>query len=284
MQLSAQFNPLNDVLCPWRKIEWADNEFGCAIMPNMFLSFLSSLVILSAPLSGVPGAEIDTGGELLRGTPEEKLEYMYNHCSTPDDVRRLARGFQQLGSSYDADGKTVNAELAYLLSLRFLETAFPSNDPDIGIAYEQLAGHYAYTGEKTLARKANVKAIAILRQNRAHYTVELAVALHNEAWLDMQEHKFRRAETYLQESMGMITDKFGKSHLLVGMLANSLGDLYIELNDFARAESYLKQALDIVRKNPGNEKLLRAIKENYVSVLKINHKYSAAKDVQDAVK
>ncbi|HEY9732572.1 MAG TPA: tetratricopeptide repeat protein [Drouetiella sp.] len=250
-------------------------------MPNALLNFLTSLVIVSGPATGLSEPFIDTDGDQLRGTPEEKLEYMYNHCKTSEDVRRLARGFQQLANTYDADKKTLNAELAYLLAIRFLESAFPSCDPDIGVAYEQLAGHYAALGEHAMARKANYKAVSILRRNSSDYAVELAVALHNEAWLDMQEHRLNRAEASLNESMKLAKEKLGKTHLLVGMLANSLGDLYIQRNDFIRAEPFLKEALEILRKNPGNLKLQQVIKENYISVLKVNHKYSAAKQVQE---
>ncbi|MFN8552929.1 MAG: tetratricopeptide repeat protein [Candidatus Obscuribacterales bacterium] len=249
-------------------------------MSNLLLNFLTSLLIVSgAP--AMPEPNIDTNGEVLRGSAEEKLEYMYNHCKTYDDVRRLARGFEQLANSYDAAGRSVNAELAYILAIRFLESAFTSSDPDIGLAYEQLAGHYAALGEHALARKANAKAISNLRHNRANFPVELAVALHNEAWLDMQEHRYDRAEKYLRESLIITREKLGPSHLLVGMLENSLGDLYIERNDYVRAEPLLKEALEIVRKNPGNEKLQQVIKENYISVLKVNHKYSAAKKLQE---
>lgn len=253
-------------------------------MPNVLLNFLTSLVIVSGPATGLSEPFIDTDGDQLRGTPEEKLEYMYNHCKTSEDVRRLARGFQQLANTYDADKRTLNAELAYLLAIRFLESALPASDPDIGVAYEQLAGHYASLGQHAMARKANNKAVSILRHNHDDYAVELAVALHNEAWLDMQEHRYTRAETYLRESMALVREKLGNSHLLIGMLANSLGDLYIERNDYIHAEPFLKEALEIMRKNPGNQKLQQVIKENYISVLKINHKYSAAKQVQDNVR
>lgn len=252
-------------------------------MPNVLLNLLTALLIVSGPPAAMPEPNIDSDGEILRGTAEEKLEYMYNHCKTLDDVRRLARGFEQLANSYDAAGRSLNAELSFLLAVRFLESAFPNTDPDIGLAYEGLAGHYASLGEHALARKANARALTILRHNRANYPVELAVALHNEAWLDMQEHRFSRAETCLRESMAIAREKLGNSHLLVGMLANSLGDLYIERNDYLRAEPFLQEALEIVRKNPGNEKLQHVIKENYISVLKINHKFSAIRKLQETL-
>ncbi len=252
-------------------------------MSKILLNFFTSLMIgLGAPAQ-TPEADIDTGAELLRGTAEEKLLYMYNHCTSVSGVSRLAKGFQQLARTYDEEGRTLEAEMAYLLAIQFLERTFPSSDPDIGIAYEQLASHYATLNERELARKANSKALAVLRRNRVSYAVELAVVLHNEAWLDIQDHKYRKAEIYLRESLALVKEKLGSSHLLVGIFTDSLGDLYIQCDDYKRAEGCLKDALDIVQKNPGHELLQQTIKEKYISVLKINHKDTIAKQVQDSL-
>lgn len=252
-------------------------------MSNVFLNFLTSLMIGVGAPAGVPEADIDTGGDLLRGTPEEKLMYLYNHCNSASSLRRLARGFQSLASTYDEGNRSVEAELAYLLAIRFLERGFPSSDPDIGLAYEQLAGHYASLNERVLARKANAKALAVLRRHRVNYAVELAITLHNEAWLDIQDHRYSKAETCLREGLVLAKEKLGGSHILVGLLTNALGDLYVHCDDYKRAEGFFKEALEIVRKNPGHENLEQTIKESYVSVLKINHKDSIAKQVQNSL-
>lgn len=249
-------------------------------MPNTLINLLTACAFFLNPPAVAPEPNIDSDGTILRGSAEEKLEFMYNHCKTLDDVRRLARGFEQLGNSYDAASRSLNAELSFLLAIRFLESAFPNCDPDIGLAYEQLAGHYAALNEHALAKKANSRALSILRRNRANYAVELAVALHNEAWLDMQEHRFGKVEAYLKEGIAIAKEKLGNSHLLVGMLTNSLGAYYLERDDYVRAEPLIQEAFEIVKRNPGNEKLQKILKENYIAVLKVNHKDNVVKRLQ----
>lgn len=252
-------------------------------MLKIAANVVSSLMVLSSSFFPVPLPNIESRGEILRDAPEEKLEYMINHYNSAEDIRNIARGFQQLAKSFDKQCRPNDAEVGYLFAISLLERVSTKNDPEVGLVYERLAGHYAMTGAGILAKKANSKALSILRLHPSEYAIELALVLHNQAWLELYDRKSTKAERCLQESIELLKTQLGEHHLLVGLITNALGELYLEQDDFKKAEPYLKSALEIVQQTSDSKEILNAIKSNYVLVLRKNHKYSAAKKIEENI-
>ncbi len=232
----------------------------------------------------MPEVDIESRGELLVGTPEEKVNYMFSHCRSVEDVKNLSRGLEEIAKDYDAKGSFNKAEIAYLLALQILKVTLPKNDPAIGLEYERLAAHYALCGEGELARRNNLKALEILKVHSREYAVELALVLHNQSWLELYEGNESRAEKYLQESLSIIKRELGEKHQLVGLFANSLAEIYMEQGAYRKAEPYLQMALQIVPLTPDTKEIAEQIRSNYVSVLRKNHKYSADSSFDNDIK
>ena len=249
------------------------------------VNLISSFLIMSGSAPTMPDTDnIESRGELLVGTPEEKVNYMFSHCNSEEDVKNLSRGLEEIAKNYDAKGNFNRAEIAYLLALQILKTTLTKNDHAIVLVYERLAEHYALCGEGALARRNNLKALEILKVHSREYAIELAVVLHNQSWLELYEGNESRAEKYLLESLSIVKRELGEKHQLVGLLASSLAEIYMEQGAYRKAEPYLQLALQIVPLTPSTKELSEQIRSNYACVLRKNHKYSAARSFEKDIK
>ncbi len=228
----------------------------------------------------MPEPDMQTRGELLIGTPEEKLSYEINHVNTVEDLRNLARGLDQLAQIYDDEHRYIEAEVGYLLSIEFLQRTPIKNDPELGLEYQRLAAHYAKVGDLALARKANLKSLTILRAHATDNPLLLAIVLHNQAWFEIRAGKIAKAEQYLLESLTMLKQKVGPKHFLVGLAANAIAELYMKQGNLSKSEEYFKMALENMPHSPETKVVTKEITSNYVSVLRKCHKYSAAKELE----
>jgi tetratricopeptide (TPR) repeat protein len=227
---------------------------------------------------------LDPNYGFLIGTPEEKLLYVIKTAKSRDDSEMLARGLDRLAQLYDEQNRYAEAELYYLLAIHTLQRAYKKDDLEIGLEYESLTTHYVKCNDLQLAQRANLKALTILRKHESDNPIQLAIVLHNEAWLEGSIGKTDNAENYLLESLDMLKRQFGANHLMVGIAANALAELYVRNSDYHRAEQYLQMALEIVPQSLDTKSITKRMMSNYALVLRKNHKYSAASQIEEHTK
>ncbi len=232
----------------------------------------------------IPELDLSKRGEFLIGTPEEKLNYMIRNARSVKDLRTLARSLDELAQLYDDQSRYSEAELGYLLTIEILQKIQLKDDPELGLEYERLASHYVKCGDLERAGKANFKALTILRKHANEDPIELAIVLHNQAWLESSTRTMSKAKRYLFESLKMLKQQFGSNHLMVGMAANALAEFYMKEGELGKAEQYFEMALEIVPQSSVPKEITSTIMSNYVLVLRKNHKYSAAKQIEERAK
>lgn len=234
--------------------------------------FTSALLFVMPNISSTPVAPtIEPGllhnhNELMIGRPQDKLQYLLDQCTTPDDIEKLATSFDAVAKLYEDKADHQNAEVCYLMAIRLMNMCLPKNSPKLAVEYERLAVHYSKIEQGELARTANLKALKIYKANGPEYAVEQAVLEHNQAWLELYAGKNRTAEHYLKHCLSLLKSVLGADHPLVGLVCSSLGELYMYDGNYEGAEKLLRESMEILPQTSDMEDVIKYVHSNYALV------------------
>ena len=211
--------------------------------------------------------ELQSRGDMILVKPAEKLQYLLDQCSSVDDIKELAKSFDAVAKLYDDQANHADAEICYFVAIRLMNLYLPPNDPALATEYARLSAHYGQSNQGQLARQANLRALRIYQANNDEYVLELAVTEYNQAWLELYVGKRKTAEFYLKHCLKLLKSALGERHVLVGLISNSLGELYMVDENFVAAKKQLRSALDILPQNADTEEVTKYIRSNYALVL-----------------
>ena len=254
-------------------------------MQNLFVNAIASVLLLSTPsidlslmmpspplispslmIPRMEPKELQSRGEMIMVKPEEKLQYLLDQCNSLDDIEEMAKSFDAVAKLYDDQSNYVDAEICYFVAIRLMSLCLPPNAPALATEYTRLSAHYGQTNQGQLARLSNLKALRIFQANN-ECVLELAVTEYNQAWLELYVGKRNSAEYYLKHCLKLLKSALGERHLLVGLISNSLAELYMVDENFVGAEKQLRSALEILPLNADTEEVSKYVRSNYTMVL-----------------
>lgn len=214
------------------------------------------------------------------GKEEEFLKSAALVASIVQDHDAYVVAMNALAQLYADKGLSVAAESTYRQCIQYIEDKRGQSDSILGEEYCKLAAFYASQDKAELAQDANSRGLQVFKQTLPAGSMTLAVAQHNQAWLELQLCNLNEAEKQYRAALATFKLSGKRNQIMVGLTANSLAELLVDENKLAEAETTYREAVKVLVKNLKVRHLLGTIINNYISVLTENKKNSEAARVR----
>lgn len=218
--------------------------------------------------------------ELQREITEADLREQIVKFGLNGDHDNMVIALDALGELYDSHSRFAEAEFCYLAAIKAVKMRYGQTSPETASAYARLSAHYVVAQLYDKAEKANAKAIRILSSSKDPDEFKLAIMYHNQAWLETGYSSFRSAEQHYKQSVSLLNQVLGPSHLMVALTLNNLGKLYKLQSKYSEAETAFAKTYEIFSIQIPNEETFKSFLKNYADVLHNVGKHSKAKEME----
>jgi tetratricopeptide (TPR) repeat protein len=207
---------------------------------------------------------LDTDGDLLTASLEERLAMVAYSRAQYEDALALARGalakkeavygrdhpevattLNNLAIVQTASGATKDAIATIERSLAITASAYGSEHPEVAAPLGNLARLHFLSGEREAARDELERAVAILESAYGSAHPELAKAYVNLGTVVQAMGDYERALVITQRSLAALEATFGAEHPNVAATLNNLGIVERKLGRVDDAVAHHERALAI---------------------------------------
>ena len=148
-------------------------------------------------------------GEGLTGNPP--TVYPFPQVERPEDLR-VATNLNNLGSSYQTEGKYTEAESLYKRALAIREKALGPEHPSVARSLNNLAGLYRAQGRYAEAEPLYQRSLAILERILGPEHPHVAQSLNSLAAFYQAQRRYAEAEPLLKQALAILEKVLGPEH------------------------------------------------------------------------
>ena len=204
-------------------------------------------------------------GRLLDRGKDQEAEATIRKLLKIEDFSKIHKilSLELLGEVLDKQ-KKYSEEEAVLRNMleRMRNAVFPINL--IALTSLKLADLNFTLGRYALAREDYEVAIPLLKSAFGPYSYEVALAINNLAFTEVQDEKFLCAAEHFHEALRIIEEKAGKESELYGRVATNLADDYERLEDWNSARQWYEKAITALSHSCGEKDVNVLELEKYI--------------------
>lgn len=222
---------------------------------DYLLYFLGILLCLPLYSQSTHETYKDSINELSEAANQAYETYDYNSAinhalkiiklaSTKDDVKKLHRGYNLLGVTYEILEDTVRARQNYEKALDYAKAS--QNDTLLWYAYNNL-GNILSSNKATVNKglRSYEKAIEIATQNGS--SQDAITPIVNIAWTYLENHQFSQAAPYLKKAWEL--SKKGEDQKLQSNLLTLYGMYHAGKKEYEESRNHFQQAIEMSEKD-----------------------------------
>lgn len=187
----------------------------------------------------------EKAGEMLDAGDEEGAEAAIKQslkAATDSKIHQIL-SLELLAELLEKQKKYSEEEAAVKEMLEKMRSViFPINI--VSLTYLKAADLNFTLGRFSTAREYYAQSIPLLKAAFGKNSYEVALALNNLAFTEVEDRNFNRAAEHFLEVLNLLEKKAGKRSELYGRVSANLADVYERLEDWNSARQWYQKAMD----------------------------------------